>query len=515
MAVSANSWVSKDFGLDRGFDQFLLLEESGDGHASAEDVNHRLSRSLSNLRPPYFLYVQYIDPHEPYNPNVSWDGSPLPARLVQRVPMTLKGLESGTPFRRSAEVLQDSIDLYDGAIREVDTAVASLLRTLTVAGLMKNTLTIVTADHGEEFGDHGRMSHGQTLYREVVQVPLVFHSPGQIPPNTRISKMSLLDVFDTTLDLLGIRPPPSERDGVSMADALLSGRARDGSKRSFFLHLDIETGSGLGLIQGNRKLLLAKKPFGKELFDLDPDPLELKNLFADPQQSRVAGQLLASLVETYNGYSAKSMRSDHARLSESTARKLMALGYLAPVEVSRRVPARISAPDMDPIGALGWENKGKIESCIQVAEAGSESQLLSGWSYPELQGRWTEPRASLLLRVPRTESRPIRLLLEGESFRPDAPRIKAVVENRVLLDRVVDPGEFRIESDLNLSSVTDPLLIALIIEPAFEPTKHGSQDHRTLGIFLRSVCLDGRLPKPPSIGRDVQPAAAASGSSSP
>src|SRR5262249_50197242 len=158
------------FGFDRGFDEFLLLEDSGNGHASAREVNNRLAGSVSTLKPPYFLYIHYIDPHEPYNPQVAWDGSRLPANLVALMPFSLKDLDVATVFSRPPDVVQNAMDLSDGAIRDSDNAVANLLDSLSAAGLLTNTLTVVTADHGEEFEDHGRMGHGQTLYQEVVHV---------------------------------------------------------------------------------------------------------------------------------------------------------------------------------------------------------------------------------------------------------------------------------------------------------------------------------------------------------
>src|SRR5262249_41071419 len=160
----------------------------------------------------------------------------------------------------------------------------------------------------------------QTLYQEVVHVPLILHSPGQIPAGRRIASASLLDVFDTVLELLAISPPVGKRDGVSLAAALGASRAGSVDKRRQLLHLDIESGSSLALMEDDKKLVLSKKPFGKELFDLAKDQHERTNLFGAPTQSSAVGLFLGDVVNKYNDLSGRSLTRGNALLSESTAR---------------------------------------------------------------------------------------------------------------------------------------------------------------------------------------------------
>jgi hypothetical protein len=261
--------------------------------------------------------------------------------------------------------------------------------------------------------------------------------------------------------------------------------------------LDLESGSGLALIKGTKKLIVGKYPYLKEVFDVDRDGHETRNLFAAADEASLVQQLLSELVTVYNGYSSRAVTAEHAQLSESTARKLMALGYLAPAETSRRIPAKISVADRSPHGLTGWENLEESGGCIQTAETRYESQLLSGWYYAELGGRWTLPSASLLLQAPKSQSRPLQLSIAGESFRPDVARIRVSANERLVMDRVIKPGGFRIESEVLPVATSGTLLVSLVIEPSFQPAKGGSPDHRELGMFFRSICVAPDTPQTP------------------
>jgi hypothetical protein len=234
------------------------------------------------------------------------------------------------------------------------------------------------------------------------------------------------------------------------------------------------------------------------VFDIDRDRHETRNLFAAADEAPLVQELLSDLVTAYNGYSSRALTAEHTELSESRARKLMALGYLSPAERSRRIPAKISVADRSPHGLTGWENLEESGDCIQTAETRCESQLLSGWYYVELGGRWTLPSASLLLRAPKSQSRPLRLSIAGESFRPDVARIRVSANERLVMDRAIKPGGFRIESEVLPAATSGTLLVSLVIDPSFQPAKGGSPDHRELGMFFRSICVVPGAPQIPA-----------------
>ncbi len=107
-----------------------------------------------------------------------------------------------------AEV-QTELDAYDGAIAYLDFELDALLNQLADRGL-DNTLVIITSDHGEQFGEHGLFSHGNSLYAQTLRVPLIVVFPGHVPAHKTVPQIvSLRDVPSTILDLLNLPESPS------------------------------------------------------------------------------------------------------------------------------------------------------------------------------------------------------------------------------------------------------------------------------------------------------------------
>src|SRR5690606_34243825 len=134
----------------------------------------QLERYLAQAEPghPLFVWVHLFEPHEPYDP---------PAELVRE------------PSARGR---------YEGEVAVADRAIGGLVRTFRAA--RPGATVIVTADHGEEFGDHGGHYHGTTLYDEQVRVPLLWSSPGKATPGLVPTPVELVDVGTTLLSALGM-----------------------------------------------------------------------------------------------------------------------------------------------------------------------------------------------------------------------------------------------------------------------------------------------------------------------
>ena len=112
--------------------------------------------------------------------------------------------------------LEYVISQYDGEIKYVDNQISVLLNELKNMRLLDNTLIILTADHGEEFLEHGDLFHGDHLYDESIRVPLIIRLPGIIPKNKVIDKVvRSIDIMPTILDILGIYPEITMQ-GVSL-----------------------------------------------------------------------------------------------------------------------------------------------------------------------------------------------------------------------------------------------------------------------------------------------------------
>lgn len=164
---------------------------------AATVTNEFLAWSEDAGRRPFFAFLNYFEAHQPYYPPESFerrfdfDDPPLPPRHAER----------GIPLRGWSGL--ESYSRYDGAIASIDHELSRLLSELRSQGRLANTLVIVTADHGEEFGENGVFWHGRSLYMPTLHVPLVMVLPGRVPAGERISgPVTLSDVPATVIELL-------------------------------------------------------------------------------------------------------------------------------------------------------------------------------------------------------------------------------------------------------------------------------------------------------------------------
>ena len=278
------------FGLERGFERYddrlpLKGQDFGDRPA-AETVRAALAW-LKDVPGPFFLWVHFYDPHDPYDP---------PAALRR-------------PGPRGA---------YDGEVTAVDAAVGELRRGL--APRTEPLLTVLTADHGESLGEHGEDTHGFFVYDSTLRVPLLVHFPGRVKPAAPAAVPRLVDVAPTVLDLLGL-PPLAPADGLSLRPAL-EGRRLD-LPPAYVETLQPYLGYGWaplsGLHAGRVKLIDAPRP---ELFDLSSDPGETRNLHdRDPHRATRLQELLAERR-------AKGARPATAADDPQVLERLRSLGYV-------------------------------------------------------------------------------------------------------------------------------------------------------------------------------------------
>lgn len=203
-AIVSYILLDRVYGFDQGFDSFDYADEQ-----KADEVVDKAIAYLDRRRGgKYFLFLHFYDPHWPYEP------SPESAKVVwpRNVPRALRELINTTDFAKFAvKVIAGSpmtyhrdycrrienddcqklyLDycraMYDGEIRDVDQQLERLLRFLVNRGLDKDTIVVVTSDHGEEFVEHGLLGHGLTLYDEAIHVPLLVCAPGWLPAGARI-----------------------------------------------------------------------------------------------------------------------------------------------------------------------------------------------------------------------------------------------------------------------------------------------------------------------------------------
>lgn len=170
------------------------------GRRNARQINqHALRWIESNHGHPFFIFLNYYDVHDPYLPPEPYlHRFTRVAHPAAPIPLAWDWFASLTPQQRQAEM-----DAYDGAIQYVDTELGQFFQQLHQRGLDKNTLVVITSDHGEEFNEHGFMDHLNALYRELIHVPLIFWEPGKVPTGVHIATpVSTVSLPATLLSLV-------------------------------------------------------------------------------------------------------------------------------------------------------------------------------------------------------------------------------------------------------------------------------------------------------------------------
>jgi HEAT repeat protein len=163
------------------------------------------------------------------------------------------------------------VDRYDSEIAAADATVGELVDHVRAA--RPGAVVIVTADHGEEFGDHGGRYHGTTVYEEQVRVPLVVSAPGLLPAHRVDAPAQTIDILPTVLAALAIPPSPRLR-GRSIGPSLL-GPTPSTPGMAF-----AETEESSLLAEGSLRLVCARKLGACRLFDLAKDPGEREDIAA-------------------------------------------------------------------------------------------------------------------------------------------------------------------------------------------------------------------------------------------
>ena len=317
--VVSHSFCSSRFNFDQGFDSFDESNVKGHKAVTSADVTQRALELVDAFEAqPFFLWVHYFDTHFAY---VHHEEFPFEGPEDYAGPVE-SGLQYKLLFRMreqlNASDLEELRSYYDSEIAWTDHWIGALFDGLRERGLWDDALVILTADHGEEFRDHGTLGHSRTLYDELVRVPLLIKSP-RGAPYARVGAapaepVALLDVFPSVLDAAGIPAPPGLA-GVSLfgtdtrARPIVSETARKGGVRS--------------LVDDPFKLIHRLESDQVELYDLSVDPLETRDL-ADEDPERAA-RMRAALAEW--AASLETTAAPEVELDAEEQRRLEELGY--------------------------------------------------------------------------------------------------------------------------------------------------------------------------------------------
>ena len=327
---AANSNISARFGFSQGFGFFQLLRwEKAEGLTRTALAWIEEWVAEDEPRPPFFLYLHYVDPHSPYE---------APAALVNKfVSPDYRGRITGSHSQLdeiiAGKLQLDDADLgqlralYDAEIRYLDSQIGVLLIDLEVKGLLDESLIVFVSDHGEELLDHDSVLHGYTLYEEQLRIPLMIRHPEL--PARRISQLSRqVDVLPTLLELLGL-PIPESLQGESLVAAMNGEEDPDAAdERPVFAEASLRAVRTVALdsySRGDWKLIETRVPEARrQLFNLRDDPQERHDRFAS--EPEVAARLTAELQRFRDALPVG--RSEAVPLNDAEIRELQSLGYL-------------------------------------------------------------------------------------------------------------------------------------------------------------------------------------------
>lgn len=297
--------LAEQFGLAQGFDAYDAVSALASRETAYSIPERRgaetVARALSWVEGqasdrPIFLWVHLFDPHAPYDPPPEW----------------------GRQFGASAR------DRYDAEIRAMDAAIARLRSGLEQRG--RKAITVIVADHGEGFGDHGEDAHGIFLYDETTRVPFILHAPGLLDPRVSRTVARQIDVMPTLLELLdqstdAFPPDASNANrGMSLVPHL-DGALFPAVYLETVMPFEDHGWSPLyALVRNGWKYIDAPRP---ELYDLSRDPGERDDRVRD-EPGRV--ESMSSGLERARR---EATTSERVSLTGASRASLNAVGYVA------------------------------------------------------------------------------------------------------------------------------------------------------------------------------------------
>jgi arylsulfatase A-like enzyme len=277
-----------DWGHQRLFDQ-PLGEWMGDRWIT--DHGKRFLRQHKDER--FFLWLFYVGPHMPYDPPEPF--RPLPPEITPKQEQQLR--YPGGWVREVKETirpvdLEAMISLYDGDIHYTDELLGQLLDELDRLGLTDRTLIVLSADHGEQFADHGGYAHG-ALYDEIVHVPFIISGAGVEAAGRRAeTQVQLLDMYPTVCEIAGV-PIPDEAEGRSLVPLLRGEDMEDLPAFTEGVRKPGARAEDKAIRYDGYKLIHYVTSGRTELYDLQADPGEQVNLAK--KEPEIAVALLAEL----------------------------------------------------------------------------------------------------------------------------------------------------------------------------------------------------------------------------
>jgi len=367
-AFSTNPWVSEEFGFDRGFETFRWAVRTLEWLHPLFPTETKLEKVIRYLRDPwypvswrnnrllqdwitgaqdggqpFFVYTLYFDPHYPLRPRPPYAAQFLGDRHRR---WWWVNKDPDRYMAGAARMTDDDFEiltgLYDSRLASMDAILGQLIGFLRQARILDEMLLFIVADHGENLGEHGLMSHQYCVYDTLLHVPLVIRYPPLFPAGMRVAaQVQPLEIFTTVMDVLGIERQeiPNDVRGRSLVPEKLAAAPLPFTIGEY-LAPNLERMRRLypdrDLSRFDRALHALRREGYKyiwtsdgqpELYDLAVDPGERENLVG--QKPGLVAEMQAQLDEWLATiHPPEAAQPEAAEMDETVVQRLRALGYL-------------------------------------------------------------------------------------------------------------------------------------------------------------------------------------------
>ncbi len=298
-AFHSNAYLSEYVGWNRGWDHFYdsMQDQVTDmvPYVKGNTINKKVgswlqSHAKQSADKPFFLWVHYMDLHEPYVPDEKYIEKIDPQLKLSKEEMFAMFKEVLLPRDTSnPEKVEALRKLYRAHVIEVDEYAKNFFGVLKQHGILDDCIMIITADHGDEFGEHGSLSHDGKMYSELINVPMIIYDSDVTEGQTVDTVLSGVDVAPTVASLFGLEPADNWHGQPLLPLDNYNSKGAFGEAIGKLAHKVKETDRPVHFYQkDNLKIIHHMKEDKWELYDLDKDPSEQNNIV---ELSEVAEQM--------------------------------------------------------------------------------------------------------------------------------------------------------------------------------------------------------------------------------
>lgn len=306
-------FLKSTFAYFRLFNVLVFSPEHSTTYFDGPRLNNTIRRELPEMTgSPFLLYVHYIEPHAPY---YAHPYKPMQINLY-------------LPSQR-----EHLLDYYRQELAAADAVIADLYSYLEESGQIENTYLFITADHGEEFYDHGDWGHGKSLFPEVIHVPAILVAPPGLRRGVQVDRLvDNVDIAPTLVELAGLSPNETW-EGESLADMFIPGKAglrNAAHERPVMSQFDDGQLFYASIIADKYQMIL-RMQHGDErfsLFDLSVDPGAGTNVYGTG--IAIEDSLMISLERALQRMhdTADQMSGEAEQVDEELMKQLKTLGYI-------------------------------------------------------------------------------------------------------------------------------------------------------------------------------------------